>query len=204
MAFVPARAEGPETLRIGDFSHGRLDGWKERIFAHRNQWRLMRENGRTFLRADSRASASAFYREIRVDLSRTPWLHWRWRVPATVGAAHEREKSGDDFAARIYVVVSGGLLFWRARALNYVWASHEPVGRAWPNPFTDHAMMVAVDSGNARAGHWREHRRNIREDFRRFFGRDITRTDGIAIMTDSDNTGGSARADYGDIWFSER
>jgi len=191
-------------LIIGDFSHGRLDGWKERIFSGRNQWRLIHENGLAFLRAESRRTASAWYRAIRVDLRRTPWLHWRWRVPKPSGAANERAKSGDDFAARIYVVISGGVFFWRARALNYVWASHAPIGASWPNPFTHRAIMVAVDSGQHHAGQWREHRRNILKDCRRLLGQDITHIDGVAIMTDTDNAGGAARADYGDIWFTSR
>ena len=84
-------------------------------------------------------------------------------------------------------------------AITYVWAN-APVGSSWPNPFTARAaVMVVVDSGPG--GQWRRHARNVREDFRRFHGKDVKRLDGVAIMTDTDNSGTAGRAWYGDLSF---
>ena len=86
--------------------------------------------------------------------------------------------------------------------MNYVWASARPVGTRWPNPFTGQAMMLAVDSGGAKAGAWVSHKRNVRDDLRAAFGDDVTEIHAVAVMTDGDNGGRSARAWYGDIFFT--
>jgi hypothetical protein len=114
----------------------------------------------------------------------------------------ERSKAGDDYPARLYLVISGGVLFWRTRALNYVWSSHQPVGTSWPNAFTGNARMLAVESGPAHAGEWRHYRRDVRADLRRWLDEDIDAIDAVAIMTDTDNSGQHAIAYYGDIYFS--
>ena len=100
------------------------------------------------------------------------------------------------------MVCSGGLFFWRTRAINYVWSSNQSVGSSWPNAFTGRARMVAVESGAAKAGRWVDERRDVLADYRRLFGSDPGDVDAVAIMTDTDNTGLSATAWYGDIWFS--
>ena len=84
-------------------------------------------------------------------------------------------------------------------AISYVWAGQAAAGESWPNPFTPRVMMLALDSGNRNVGAWRTHRRNVQADFLRLFGREVDRLEGIAIMTDSDNSGLRARAWYGDI-----
>ena len=98
----------------------------------------------------------------------------------------------------MYVVSRGFGLLRRPLALTYVWAN-APVGAAWPNPFTARAVMVVVDSGPG--GNWRHHERDVRADFRRYHGKDVKRLDGIAIMTDTDNSGTEGRAWYGDLTF---
>ncbi|MES9927398.1 MAG: DUF3047 domain-containing protein, partial [Candidatus Thiodiazotropha sp. 6PDIVS] len=45
-------------------------------------------------------------------------------------------------------------------------------------------------------------RRDIKQDFKTFFGEDVTEIDVVAIMTDTDNTDSTATAWYGDIYFS--
>ena len=126
-------------------------------------------------------------------------LEWRWLVEAPLSVPDERAKAGDDFAARVYVVAPGEGMFALPIAISYVWAGRGPVGADWPNPFTSKVRMVAVESGPARAGAWRSYRRNVRDDFRRLFGREVDRLEGVAVMTDADNSRQRARAWYGDI-----
>ena len=117
---------------------------------------------------------------------------------------NEKMKVGDDYPARIYAIVSGGAFFWRTKALNYVWSSNQEVGSSWPNAFTSNAVMTAVQSGPENIGKWVRQKRNIREDFRRYFGKDVKKIDAVAIMTDTDNAGGKATAHYGNIYFSSK
>lgn len=190
-----------QSLVVGEFSAGKLDDWQTQVFEGETDYRIAQdEDGRTALRAVSDAAASGLYREITIDLTETPWLRWSWKVD-NILQVDERTKAGDDFPARVYVVVSGGALFWRTRSLVYVWSSHQPVGTLWDNPFTGNARHIAVRSGPEQLGRWLEEKRNLREDWRRAFGEDLERIDGVAIMTDTDNSGQAASAWYGDIGF---
>ncbi|WP_226801612.1 DUF3047 domain-containing protein [Alkalilimnicola sp. S0819] len=189
---------------IPAFSRTGLSGWEERSFEGNSRYRLEEQNGRQVLHASCDGTASVLYREQEVDLRETPILRWRWRVDEVFQGNDERSKAGDDYAARVYVVVDGGLLPWRTLAVNYVWAGGEPRGQAWPNAFTGNAMMLALRSGERDTGAWREERRDVREDFRRLHEREIDVIDGVALMTDCDNTGGQAEAWFGDIRFEAR
>jgi hypothetical protein len=198
-------AQGNDEIRIGDFSSGSLQGWETQIFKGETYYRLVELGGMKVLKADSSSSASGLFKKQRIDLSRTPFLNWRWRIENGLGKLNEQVKLGDDYAARVYVVIEGGLAFWRKKALNYVWASSSAKGDIWPNAFAGkHVMMVALRSYEDRTAVWYEEKRNILEDLRKQFGEDISTIDAVAIMTDTDNAGGRATAYYGDIFFSAK
>ncbi len=177
-----------------------LPGWEEKEFEGRTAYTPLPQEG--LLMAESRGSASGLFHEGKVDLRRTPWLNWSWKVGNVLEGVNEREKAGDDYPARIYVVAKGGVAFWKTRALSYVWSSTEPEGSVWPNAFIANAVMIAVRSGSARLGELVAEKRNIREDWKRAFGEDIDEIDAVAIMTDTDNSGQSARAWYGQPSFT--
>jgi hypothetical protein len=85
------------------------------------------------------------------------------------------------------------------RAINYVWAAHMPRGSFAASPYTKNAFVVAVESGDGKAGEWLTEERNIYEDYRKVFGEEPPHLGGIAIMTDTDDTGDEVTAWYGDI-----
>ena len=201
---VPSFADGLKNqIVIGNFSAGVLTGWKTKDFKGQTQYQLSKIDGVQALKADSDAAASGLFYEQRIDLEKTPIMNWRWRIENRMGKIDEQAKSGDDFTARVYVVKSGGLVFWNTKAINYVWASTSPKDKTWPNPFAgDHAMMMAVRSSSDETGTWYTEKRNVREDFKRLTGEDIKSIDAIAIMTDTDNAKGKATAYYGDIYFT--
>lgn len=203
LTMVANLARGSETIGIGDFSSGSLRDWEAQSFKGRTQYRLVERDGVQVLKADSTASASGLFRKQRIDLTHTPFLNWRWRIENRLGGLNEQSKPGDDYAARVYVVVSGGLTFWRRKALNYVWASTSPKGKIWPNAFAgDRVMMIALRSSSDEVATWYREKRNVLDDLRQQFGEDIRFIDAVAIMTDTDNAGGRATAYYGDIFFS--
>jgi hypothetical protein len=187
-------------LTVGNFSGGDLDGWKAQSFQGTTRYRLVAQDGRQVLEANSQGSASGLVRELRVDLEKQPYLNWSWRVDDVLTAIDERTKAGDDYPARVYVIVSGGIAFWRTRTLIYVWSSRQPAGSTWENAYTANACVMALRSGKA-AG-WATERRDVRADFKACFNDDITVIDAVAIMTDTDNSQQAATAWYGDIFFS--
>ena len=195
-----------DEVMIGEFSHNNLSGWQEKSFVGHTQYQIVTTpfnspQGKA-LQASSHNAASGLFKEITIDLRKTPWLNWSWRIDNTFSGNNERSKGGDDYPARVYVVVSGGLLFWKTRAINYVWSSNQPINSEWNNAYTSNAKMVAVRSGSEQVGQWLSQRRNVRDDLREFFGEELDEIHAVALMTDSDNTGQSASALYGDIFFS--
>jgi hypothetical protein len=204
LLFFSVTATSDESHTQGKFSEGDLAGWEEKSFEGFSQYRFVETDKGKVLHASTNGKASGLFKEVPVDLTKTPWINWSWKIENTFKGNNERSKEGDDYAARIYVVVSGGIFFWNTKALNYVWASHEPQGSTWPNAYTENARMLAVRTGDAQIGMWTNEKRNVREDLQSIFGEDITRIDVIAVMVDGDNTGQSATSYFGDIFFSEK
>jgi len=192
-----------ERLDIGLFSQQDLAGWKHKQFAGTTLYELQELNTTTVLSAVSQQSASAFYKEVHVDLEKTPIMHWSWLKKQSLNPGDENTRAGDDFAARVYVIKDGGLFFWKTLVINYVWSFAHESGSVWANPFAGkNAQMLAQRDSTDPAGVWMTEKRHIVEDFKRLHGKTIKTIDAVAIMTDSDNSGLSAAAYYGDIYFT--
>ncbi len=178
------------------------------------------EEDNAYLHAEAEAAASGLVKETEFDLEDYPVLAWRWRIGSTLEKGDARTKAGDDYAARVYVNFEYdpervGLLTRARYALarrrhgeypplhtrNYIWANRLDVGTFLPNAYTDRAMMVAVQSGDERAGEWIQERRNVYEDYKEAFGEEPTRVIGVAVMTDTDDTGETTWGAYDDIRF---
>ena len=176
----------------------------------------LESDGKTFwVKAESRNSASALVREIRVDPKLYPILRWRWRVENIIQKGDERKKEGDDYAARVYVNFrydpEKASLWERTQyalaygiyghyppkgALNYIWANKIERGQVVDSAYTSKSKMIAVESGPERIGEWVSEERNIYRDYVSYFGEDPPDVIAIAIMTDTDNTQEKAVAYY--------
>ncbi|MGD9925189.1 MAG: DUF3047 domain-containing protein, partial [Pseudorhodoplanes sp.] len=200
---IPTAAAG-DAIAISRFSDGALNAWESRSFKGETSYTFATdpEINTAVLKAVADASASGRFRKIKIDLSKTPFLNWSWKVTNIFPGIDERTKAGDDFPARIYVVVERGILGTSSLSLNYVWASQHPAGSLWPSPFTKQVHLFAIDSGTQTLNKWVRHKRDLRADLKRAFREDISEIDAVALMTDADNHGGRAEAFYGEIWFS--
>jgi len=191
-------------LPLGEFSRNQLDGWEQKSTEGETQYQLETMGNLTVLKANSRASASGMFKEQRIDLEKTPFINWSWRIANRLDGLVEQSKAGDDYAARLYVVVKGGLAFWQTKAINYVWASNTAKETIWPNAYAgEQLMMLALRGPEAALNVWHPEKRNVRADLQILFGEDIRFIDAVALMTDTDNSHGQASAFYGDIWFSK-
>lgn len=208
--------------RFSEMTPGALvSGWEpmtfDKIESH-TRYALVEDEGRTVLRADSSASASGLVKAMEIDPRAYPVLTWDWKVSNLPAKADLTKKSGDDYAARIYVTFAEAAdqrsFFQRTQmaaikllygttppsaALAYVWDNRAVLGSVHPNAYTDRLQMIVVESGPDHLNRWRSSRRNILRDFQRAFGTEPPPISGIAVMTDTDNTGESATAWYGDI-----
>ncbi|MDX8388725.1 MAG: DUF3047 domain-containing protein [Ghiorsea sp.] len=197
-------AEPTPPIKIAQFSAGTLHGWEEKEFDGKTEYAFVLDDVKhaKVLKATSIDGASGLFYEQRIDLKETPFLNWSWKTSSFFKGLDENKKSGDDFTARIYVVIDGGYFFWKTLALNYVWSASHQKGDVWANPFTSNATMVAVEAGEKNLGVWQHNKRNVLKDLKDFIGQDIQYIDAIAIMTDTDNAGLQATTYFGDVFFT--
>jgi hypothetical protein len=184
------------------------------------RYTLVDDGGVTVLRADSRAGASGLSRQLSVNPAQFPWLRWRWKIENLVAGADLSSKQGDDFPARLYVMFDYPLeklpFFERnklrlaralfdpdlpAATLCYVWDGSTPAGSIVPSVYTGRVKLIVVESGAMRLKRWVDIERNIAADFRAAFGEAAPPVRAVAVATDTDNTGASATAFFGDISF---
>jgi hypothetical protein len=187
------------------------------------RYRLREWDGVHAVEAQAVNSMALLARPLQVDLAKTPVLCWRWRIDAPLKSADMMQKSGDDYAARVYLsfdvpadtlsyATRMGLSMARAlrgsqvpdAAVSYIWDNRHAVGTWQPNAYTDRARMLVLRSGGAEAGRWVDERRDVAADFQRAFGHAPARLTGLAIASDTDNTGEEARAGFADFRFVER
>lgn len=193
-----------DRLVLGDFSGDSLDGWQPKSFSSETDYRLLLLDQTLVLQAISENSASGLFKKQRIDLLKTPFINWRWRIENRLSLRDEHSKPGDDYAARVYAVVDGGFAFWQTKAINYVWAASSPKGSVWPNAFAgNNAIMMALRANEDATGTWFNEKRNLLEDLRQHFDKNIRYIDAIAVMTDTDNGKGKVTAYYGDIYLSK-
>lgn len=230
IAPVGVGAESPSVVEVGTFSRGAVgpalpDGWKPLTFkkiSKQTRYELVQDGEKVVVKATSDASASGLTKEVRIDPKEYPIIRWRWRVENVLTRSDVSRKDGDDYPARIYVTFeydpektsfsrklkykAGRVLFGEIPigALNYIWDAKAPIGAIVENAYTDFAQMIVVESGPQKVGAWIDEERNIYEDYTRAFGEEPPMINGVAIMTDTDNTREQATAYYGDIVFERR
>ena len=226
-ASVPEPAFAP-SRQVTAFSlaepNGTLPGgwqpWRLSRLKRLTSYELVDYNGSVVVKAMSASSASGLAHPLDVDPRETPILQWRWKVPQLISGADNARKSSEDAPVRVVVSFDGDLeslpledrsFFDRIRALTgyqlpyatlmYIWENRAERGTIIPNPHTDRIQMVVAESGAAFTGTWKLESQNVLDDYRRAFGAEPGRIIAIAIMTDTDNTGQTVEAYYGDIAF---
>ncbi len=210
----PAFCAEPEVLFRENFDS--LANWDALTFPNikvHTLYTVVREEGKSVLKAESRSSASAIVYRRSFNIYEYSRVRWRWKVARLSDRGNPKEKSGDDYPIRVYVMfqydpskasLGERLVFNAAKAiygkypphstLNYVWTGRHLPERVIVSPYTEKAYMVILEKGKDRVGQWVEESVNVLEDYRQAFGKDPPAVAGIAVMSDSDNTGESALA----------
>jgi len=230
LAPLTVYAQTEAVLEVGKFSTAAPgtefpENWKPLTFPkikrHTN-YTLIREGDAVVVKAVSEASSSGLTRDITIDPKEYPVVQWRWKVGNLLTTSDVTRKDGDDYPARLYITFaydsSKVSLFEKTKyeaarllygqypplgALNYIWDTKAAKGTIVPNPYTSRAMMIVVESGAADVNRWITEERNVYEDYKAAFGEEPPLISGVAIMTDTDNTGEAATAFYGDIVFTK-
>jgi hypothetical protein len=210
MRFSPSLVEG-----------GSPPGWEpvtfRRIERH-TRYTVIAEGDGHALRAESDRAASGLSWPLDLDARVYRRLEWRWKIERVLDRADARTRAGDDYPARVYVAFRfdperatawerlryGAIKVIYGRyppkhVINYVWDNRLPPGTMLDNAYTDRAKMIVVQSGAARAGAWVGESRDVYDDYRRLFDAEPPAIVGVAVMTDTDDTGERAVAYYGTL-----
>ena len=159
------------------------------------------ENG-NFLKAVAENAASGLGKQVKIDLNKTPFINITWKIEKDLPDINENTKKGHDFAARVFAVKKIGATPLSNRAINYVFSSNNIIGFNSPSPYTkksiDNVLATTKDSLNQ----WVTVKSNVKEDFKKFHNLDVNELDGLAIMSDTDNSKMKAIAYYQNIYFS--
>lgn len=188
-----------------------------------NKISLIDDQGITVLKVDSSDSAGSVALPFNIDPVKSPLLSWRWKVSRVIDKADMEEKSGDDFAARVYVffdVPLDSLSFTErtkirlarliagadvpTAALVYVWDNKHRTGYAHASPYIQTVQKFVLQSGPEHVGKWIDETRDVAADFRIAFGREPPRVTGVAIGNDTDQTAEQVSTWFGDFRFGAK
>tara|TARA_Y100001958_G_C21115853_1_gene461473 strand:+ start:155 stop:853 length:699 start_codon:yes stop_codon:yes gene_type:complete len=159
------------------------------------------DNG-NFLKAVANNAASGLGKEIKIDLNKTPFINITWKIEKDLPGIKENTKKGHDFAARVFAVKKTGATPLSNRAINYVFSSNSEVGFNAVSPYTKKSIDNVLASTKKNLDEWITVKSNVKEDFKRFHDLDVNELDGLAIMSDTDNSNMKAIAYYQNIYFS--
>lgn len=204
-----ALPRGWETLRLGPKKE--------------TEFKFVEEPGSGIvLNAKADAAASGMNHPVKFDIRASPTIQFRWKVANLIEGADNSVAAKEDSPVRIVLGFDGDkskLTFSEKTSsfvaktatgrelpyaqLVYVWSNRAPVGTVIPNPHTRRVQMVVAVSGPSQVGKWVTVTRNVAEDFKKAFGEEPGIMTDVGILTDTDNTGGSVEAWYGDIRFMQ-
>ncbi|MGH7308756.1 MAG: DUF3047 domain-containing protein [Candidatus Rokuibacteriota bacterium] len=189
---------GSDCIAIEDFSKAEVGefppGWRVRKDAAREAYRVQEEGGRRFLHAHAKELGVQAAKQFEWDLRAYPILTWSWR-PRELPSGADEQHGKNDSALAVYMLVDYSRLRG-PQAVKYIWSEKVPAGtRLHSNQGLTQVRVLR--SGTARLGQWVEERVNVRDDYLRYFKEsEVPKPAGIAVLTDSDDTGSSAQGDY--------
>jgi len=155
-----------------------------------------------YLKAIANNAASGLGKEIKIDLNKTPFINITWKVEKDLVGINENTKKGHDFAARVFAIKKTGATPLSNRAISYVFSSNNDVGKNFPSPYTKKSIDNILASTKLNLNEWVTVKANVKEDFKKFHNLDVNELDGLAIMSDTDNSKMTAVSYYQNIYFS--
>ena len=159
------------------------------------------ENG-NYLRGEAENAASAIGKNTKIDLSITPYINITWKIEKDLSGINENSKKGHDYAARVFVIKKTGVTPLSKRAMNYVFSSNNEINNNWPSPYTKKSIDYILSTTKENLNEWITVKANVKEHFKKYHDLDVDEIDGVAIMTDTDNSKLKAIAYYQNIYFS--
>jgi hypothetical protein len=201
-------------------SSGDVSGWQPLQLPGKRATLYVRADceGRRAWRATSDASASLWRRKVEAVVTPETTVEFSWSVPHLIPSADLRVAETADAPVRVVLAFGGDVsrLSMRNRlqfqlaevamgeappyaTLMYVWDNRAELETILPGARSDRVRKIVVESGQTNLRVWLTYRRSLMADFERAFGEPPGRLIGVALLTDTDNTGAKAEACYGDV-----
>jgi len=196
-----------DEIRVFDFSEtelSKLEVRKVRGADNKTIYTVGSNDNGNFLKAIANNGASGLGKEVKIDLNKTPFINISWKIEKDLSGIKEDTKKGHDFAARVFAVKKTGATPLSNRAINYVFSSNNEIGKNWSSPYTKKSVDNVLASTKDNLNEWVTVKANVKEDFKKFHNLDINELDGLAIMSDTDNSKMKAIAYYQNIYFSSK
>jgi hypothetical protein len=198
-------AESEQVLGFAPGKNGVPVGWELFVNVGTADLTLVQDSDGRALELRSKASSFSLQRKVAIDLTRTPFVVWQWKVTELPKRGDFRDRATDDQAAQLYVVFSWEV--FRKEAIAYIWDSTAPEGTTAqiPSPalypfLTLH--VVVVRSGEGEKGRWITETRNVAADYRKLFGTGPDKVQGVMIQINSQHTESRAEAQWRSIRFT--
>ena len=191
-----------EVLKVFDFTNEELKTLEVRKIKGETLWSIGGNENGNFLKAEANAVASGLGKQINIDLNKTPFLNISWKVEKDLKGIIENSKEGHDYAARVFVIKKTGATALSNRALNYVFSSNNEINQNWFSPYTKKSVDYILSTTKKNFNEWVTVKVNVKEHFKKFHNLDVDSLDGIALMTDTDNSELLAVSYYQNIFFS--
>ena len=194
-----------DIIKVFDFTEIELNELKVRKVRgadNKTTYKLGFNDNGNFLKAIADNGASGLGKEVKINLNKTPFINITWKIEKNLPGIKENTKKGHDFAARVFAIKKTGATPLSNRAINYVFSSNNNVGLNWPSPYTKKSIDKVLSSTKENLNEWVTVKANVKEDFKKFHDLDVSELDGLALMSDTDNSKMIAISYYQNIYFS--
>ena len=205
IVFLSSNTIKADEIRAFDFTEteiSELQVKKVRGADNKTQYTVGTNENGNYLKSIADNAASGLGKEIKIDLNKTPFINITWKIEKDLFGIKENTKKGHDYAARVFVIKKTGATPLSNRAINYVFSSNNEIGSNWPSPYTKKSIDNVLASTKVNLNEWITVKSNVKEDFKKFHDLDVNELDGIAIMSDTDNSKLKSIAYFQNIYFS--
>ena len=191
-----------ENVKIFEFTNEEMQTLQVRKVKGKTTYTFGSNENGNYLKAEAEGQASGLGKEVKINLIKTPFINITWKVEKDLSGIIENSKKGHDYAARVFVVKKTGVTALSNKAINYVFSSNNSVGENWPSPYTKKSIDYVLSTTNEHQNEWVTVKANVREHFKNLHDLDVKELNGVAIMTDTDNSKLKAISYYQNIYFS--
>ena len=191
-----------EVFKVFEFTEEELKTLKTRKVKGETNWSLGSNDNGNFIRAEAEGVGSGLGKEVSINLKKTPFINITWKVEKDLSGIMENSKKGHDYAARVFVVKKTGATALSNRAVNYVFSSNNSVNESWRSPYTKKSVDYVLSTTKDNLNKWVTVKANVKDHFKKLHNLEVDELNGVAIMTDTDNSKKIAIAYYQNIYFS--